>query len=514
MPIPLLTPVEMADWDRLTIEEFGIPGSMLMENASREIFHVLNSHFSSLEGSNIVLFAGSGNNGGDAFALARHLREHKAKCLVLHTRELQEYTGDTAFHLQLAQKSDVRMMKLIGYNLESLNRPDILIDGLLGTGFHGPLRQDYQHWIEVMNRLGRNRFVLSIDIPSGLNGLTGLPEPIAVKADCTVTFEEAKRGLFMPEACEHVGHLEIRKIGIPETIKTAHPPSAFGLTREVLQTLPVLECSGHKGQAGRLLILGGSPGLTGAATLAGLGALRSGSGLVTVAAPEDLCPEIKQGRPDLMTRPLASGRHWTRQMLDPLQEAIQESDALIIGPGMGRDPRTIEFIQALVQSQTKPTVYDADALFALAAEPELLDRLSPQSILTPHPGEMARLCGCSPAEIQSSRSEHIQNIVQKSGCTVILKGAGTVVGASKRPLFFSPFACGNLAVGGSGDVLSGILGSLLARSMEPFAAANAAVYWHGLAGNELRKQFPHRGNLAQEIAHTLPLCLDFFNNHA
>ncbi len=125
---PLLSPNEMAHWDRLTIEDFGIPGAMLMENASREIFHVLNSHFSSLEDSNIVLFAGSGNNGGDAFALARHLTEHKAKCLVLHTRELQDYSGDTAFHLQLAQKSDVRMMKLIGYNLESLNRPDILID--------------------------------------------------------------------------------------------------------------------------------------------------------------------------------------------------------------------------------------------------------------------------------------------------------------------------------------------------------------------------------------------------
>ena len=514
MPTPLLSPTEMAAWDRMTIEDFGIPGEMLMENASRELFHVLNSRFSNLAERNIVLFAGSGNNGGDAFALARHLKEHNAKCLVLHTKELDEYSGDTAFHLQLAQKSDVRMMKLVGYNLEACNRPDIIIDGLLGTGFHGPLRQDYQHWIETINRLGHRRFVLSIDIPSGLNGMTGDPEPIAVKADCTITFEEAKQGLFMPGACDYVGYLEIRKIGIPASIKEAHPPNAFGLSEEVLQDLPNVGCSDHKGTAGRLLIIGGSPGLTGAATLAGLGALRAGSGLVTVTAPEAICQDIKQGWPEIMTLPLASGTTWPRQLDDRLKAAMEASDAVVIGPGMGRDEATIDFIHHFLEIQDKPTVIDADALFALAERPERLSGLSPSSILTPHPGEMARLCGCSNADIQAARSDWAGSIARKSGCTVILKGAGTVISAPNQPFFFSPFACANLAIGGSGDVLSGVLGSLLARSMEPFIAASAAVYWHGRAGQYLQQHYPYRGNLAQEIAHTLPQCLDLFEEHA
>lgn len=512
MPIPLLTPAEMALWDRLTIDDFGIPGEMLMEIASRELLHVLQATYQDLEQANVVLFAGSGNNGGDVFALSRHLTECKAKCLVLHTRELDTYTGDTAFHLALAQKSDVRMIKLTAYNLEGLSRPDIIVDGLLGTGFSGVLREDYQQWITAINRLGRDRFVLAVDIPSGLDGTTGRPGPVAIRADCTVTFEEAKIGLFMPEAAEYVGDLRVGKIGIPDSIKKAHPPDAYGLDQEVLQHMPACGCLDHKGVAGHLLIIGGSPGLTGAPTLAALGALRAGSGLVTVAAPEGLCREIKQGWPDIMTLPLRSGISWSRDLLQPIQAWLEKADAVVIGPGIGREPETVEFIHEFTNIQTRPTVFDADALFALAQAPDLLQTLGNESVLTPHPGEMARLCDRSTAEVQADRPGKAREISDKTGSTVILKGPGTVIATPGAPLSLSPFACCNLAVGGSGDVLSGMLGSLLSRGLSPMDAACLAVYWHCRAGQQLQQDYPFRGNLAQEIAHALPQSLDLFKD--
>ena len=513
MPIPLPTPQEMGLWDRRTIDEFGIPGEMLMENASREIHHVLKAKFRDLHQSNIVLFAGSGNNGGDAFALSRHLIQSKAKCLVLHTRELDEYSGDAAFHLNLARKSDVRMMKLTGYNLDGLNRPDIIVDGLLGTGFSGTLREDYQEWIKAINRLGKNRFVLSIDIPSGLNGTTGRPGPLAVKADCTVTFEEAKIGLLMPEAEDFVGDLLVRTIGIPESIKQANPPSVYGLDREVLEGLPPAFGLDHKGKAGRLLIIGGSPGLTGAPALAGLGALRSGSGLVTVAAPGGICREVKQGWPDIMTLPLGSGTIWTSDLLEPLKKMVFQSDAVVIGPGIGRDPDTVNFVHDYLKFQPRPTVYDADALFALAQDQVLMRKLPQNSILTPHPGEMAGLCACSIADVQKDRPRTVKELAKRVGCPVILKGPGTLIAAPESPVYLSACFCSNLAVGGSGDVLSGMLGSLLSRTTNLLDTACLAVFWHCLAGKQLQKQYPYRGNLAQEIAHALPQCLDLCRKH-
>ncbi|MFW6055435.1 MAG: NAD(P)H-hydrate dehydratase, partial [Thermodesulfobacteriota bacterium] len=241
---------------------------------------------------------------------------------------------------------------------------------------------------------------------------------------------------------------------------------------------------------------------------AGLGALRSGSGLVTVAAPGGICGEIKQGWPDIMTLPLGSGAIWTGDLLEPLKEMVFESDAVVVGPGLGRDPDTVNFVHDFIKFQPRPTVYDADALFALAQYPELMPELPKESILTPHPGEMARLCGCSTADVQSNKPQTVRAIAKTTGCPVILKGPGTLIAAPESPLFLSACSCSNLAVGGSGDVLSGMLGGLLARDASLLDAACLAVFWHCLAGKQLQEQYPYRGNLAQEIAHALPRCLD------
>ncbi len=507
MRIPLPTPEEMAHWDRQSINEFGLSGQILMENASREALHVLLQEYGAVRGKQVTLFAGSGNNGGDAFALARHLADHGAKCLVLHTKEQANYQGETAYHLELCKKNQVPLVFLPDYNLEFLTEPDILVDGLLGTGFQGELRSDYLERIRHINRLGRKAFVLALDIPSGLNGRTGQPSPEAVQAQATVTFEATKLGLFLPQAQNYTGKLIIRQIGIPWQIKKENLPSCFGLQKEVLQQIPFPGQSSHKGSFGHVLILGGSSGLSGAPVLAALGALRSGAGLVTVACPKNVSPEIRQGWPEIMTLPLGPGRNWSAGCAEELAPRLDMFDAVVLGPGLGRDEGAQEFLQAYLEFKHPPTVYDADALYWLAKQEVCSIGLGQGTILSPHPGEMARLCKMSPPEIQENRIDICRKMAMDMGAVMVLKGAGSIISDPQGSAHISPFACPSLAVGGSGDVLSGILGSLLARDLEAWIAACAGVYWHALAGKRLQHKMPGRGNLAQEIANELPFCL-------
>ena len=504
MHLPLPTPQEMGRWDRLSIEEFGIHGEILMENASREALHVLVQEHGPVDGKRVLLFAGSGNNGGDAFALARHLADRGAHCLVLHTKPLEGYKGETAFHAGLAQKIEVAFQEIAELELGAFASPDIVVDGLLGTGFQGELRADYRERIELINRLGQKAFVLAIDIPSGLSGLTGRPGAAAVRADCTVTFEAAKLGLFLPEARPYLGRLHTRPIGIPARIRREHPPFAFGMSECVFKDLPPPTPDMHKGGAGHVLIVGGSPGLTGAATLSAIGALRAGAGLVTVASPASLSSEIKQGWPEIMTLPLEPGTNWSQNSAGYLVEQLHRFQAVIFGPGIGRDRGAREVLQAYLETEHPPTLIDADGLFGLAQDSRLQNMLSSRDIITPHPGEMATLQQTSVQQIQADRLAAAQNAVEALQCVVVLKGAGSVVQGPQTPAYISPFACPALAVGGSGDVLSVIIGSLLARQVPSLASACLGVYWHGAAGEMLTRRYPGRGNLPRDIAHVLP----------
>jgi NAD(P)H-hydrate epimerase len=507
---PLPTPDEIAVWDRLSIDEFGLPGHLLMENASRELLHVLRTEAGPLKGKRVALFAGSGNNGGDAFALSRHLVDQGAVCLVLHSRDLDAYSGETAFHLGLADKAGVAMTPLKGYNLEGLCIPDIIVDGLLGTGFQGELREDYQQWIQCINRLGRKCFVLSIDIPSGINGYTGRPSPTAVKADATATFAAAKTGLRMPEAREFCGRLHIQDIGLPRSIQEQNPPACYELDSDVLTLLPKPSHLAHKGSHGHVLVLGGSTGLTGAPTLAALGALRSGAGLVTVGCPRGLISEIKQGWPDVMTKALGPGSQWTEGCMADLAD-VQSFDAVVLGPGLGRTEGAMDFVRSYVHTDHPPTVFDADALFALAQDNDLARSLPPHSVLTPHPGEMARICGQNIDEVLSRRIELARTWGQKLQATLVLKGAGSIVAAPEETVRLCPEAWPHLALGGSGDVLSGLIASLLGQGLSPFPAACAGVFWHAATGRVLHKDFPFRGHLPQDIAHALPRVLELLD---
>lgn len=509
MLLPLPTPDEMAIWDRKTIEEIGIPGLTLMESASREAVDVLIQEYGSVEDAEIYCFAGPGNNGGDAFAMARQLVDLGADVTVFHTRPKKKYRGECRTNLQWAQKLGLTLQHISSADTLALHQPDVIVDGLLGTGFQGHLRQETLELIQNINQIGRRAFVLAVDIPSGLNGFNGTPQPEAIIADATVTFQAPKLGLAMPTASRYAGMVHVRPIGIPQMIQDAHPVGHHLITRDIMVHLPSTDSDMHKGTAGHVLIIGGSPGLTGAPHLAALGALRSGAGLVTVAAPGRLIDAIQGNYPDIMTFALGDSQAWTPDMAHAIIEFVDRFDAIVIGPGMGRDQATVDFLKAFIAQCPPHVILDADGLFGLSQFPDLLETLPDTAILTPHPGEMARLLNSTTTVIQNDRLAAAKTLADRTQATIMLKGAGTLV-AHRSDICISPFAEPNLATGGSGDVLAGLLASLKAQGLNTMTAACLGVYWHGLTGRLLRDNYPARGNLASDIANTLPVAIRHF----
>lgn len=507
--LPLPTPKEMARWDHAAIDDFGLPQDVLMETAGRGAFTTLHELYGSPVGASALVIAGSGNNGGDAFVVARLLADAGADVLVAYTGRKDHYRGAARRNMLLALSMGIQCVPLRGkelYNLsQRIGHPEIIIDGLLGTGFDGELRPSARDWIEDMNILGADAFVLSIDVPSGLNGLTGKPQPTAVLADCTVSFEAPKLGLMQPGADDFTGDVIVHPIGIPGFIKRSSPAGCSLLTEDIFDLLPEPSESMHKGHAGHVLITGGSPGLTGAPALTAMGALRSGAGLTTCAAPEGLTSEIKNGQPDIMTLPLHQGTQWSADMAHILAKRADSFAAICIGPGIGRSDETGQFLDALFMHPLPPTVLDADGLYRLAQNPSMLEANPRQTVLTPHPGEAARLLGTDTASVQSDRLAAAHKLAATYGTVTVLKGAGSIIAAPDNRTFISPFSEPNLAIAGAGDVLSGIVAGLMARGLTPLMAACLGVYWHGLAGNRLAEAFPMRGNIASDIAEALPL---------
>lgn len=516
MYLRLPSPEEMAAWDKTCMEDFGLWPEILMENASREAFRVIRGKYSELSGRTALVFAGSGNNGGDAFALARHLWNSDVKVMILHSKRLKEYQGAAGYHLSLLRNLDVPYMYLYEYNLDFLKGVDIIVDGLLGTGFAGELREDYIQWIRAINKLGAKSFVLSLDIPSGINGITGKPSPVAVQANATVAFEEAKLGLFQPEAREFIGCLTIASIGIPKRIKDDSPPEHYALKSDILDQLVSPKKTMHKKEGGHVLVVGGSQGLAGAAVLTCLGALRAGAGLVTLACPSHLAQTIRCSWPEIMTIPLGDSDKWHPEMLQELKDLLPSFDSVVIGPGIGREPETGEFLREYTKNLHPRSLFDADALYFLAQDQGLMQYLSSSRdvVLTPHPGELARFFNISPRELNQDRSHYAREFTTKHDLNLVLKGAASIITGNNKHFYISPFATPNLAVGGAGDVLSGVIGSLMGQNLKALDAANIGVYWHGLAGRELENVYPYRGNFAREIADALPEVLAKFKQKA
>ncbi|MFV0422128.1 NAD(P)H-hydrate dehydratase [Oleidesulfovibrio sp.] len=539
MYLPLPTPTEMNSWDHSAIHDAGIPAELLMENAAREAFRVLSSCFApvrhtgahlqedpatALADKRIICFMGGGNNAGDAAAVARHLYNAGATVLVIHTRPLEAFANEAAWHIDQAMQHGVPFLpydpaansfipatlssKQLAYwndtdhSIPAL--PDVVIDGLLGTGLKGDVSEEMLAPIRHINTLGQHAFVMSLDIPSGLNGETGIPAPECVQADCTVTFQAAKLGLVQPEAHEHTGTLYVREIGIPQSVQKKLPAAVQRTTDAVAMLPPPPSAAMHKGTAGHVLILGGSTGLSGAPLLAALGALRSGAGLVTVALPERLESHVKCSHPDIMTVPVQCGDNWEGADPECIVHLLQRCGALLVGNGMGRSEHAARLFANVIELPRPATIFDADALFHLRHPTHALALMREIDILTPHPGEMAFLTGLTCDQVQADRLAAMKLFTQRCPATCLLKGAGTLVANSRSFTAFINAGAPSLAVGGSGDVLAGMCAAFTAQGLGPFNATVAAAHIHGKAGEQLLRENPLRGTTATEIADIIP----------
>ncbi len=529
---PLPTGREMHYWDKEAMAH-GIAECILMENAAREAFTVLQELQGNLQHKYVLLFMGNGNNGGDAVCLARHALDVGAHPLILHTKPLRSYTGVTKQHLKAAQKCGVPLL-YIGQGAwqkklpEAWKMPHIVVDGLLGTGFEGALRPQFKEYISYINACREHSYIFSLDIPSGCDALTGLPpqyehtEALAVHAHATVCFAAAKPGLVLPHSAPYTGKLFVRAIGIPRVVQEKNAPS-FRLLQErslahILTTQQHAQNT-HKGRWGHVLVMGGSQSftiqgsgtdLTGAAHLTALAAARTGAGLVTAVAPTALCASVKNACPHIMTLGVShenTPAQWPNTLPVALENKLTSVQALALGPGMGTDTQAQNFLLAVLAHDSRPrAVLDADALTLLARHPELRAFLGEEDILTPHPGEAARFLGCTAQDIQKDRVYALQQLSAILPCVCLLKGAGTLITQRQQPIYILPKDIPALALAGSGDVLTGCTAALSARfpHMPSITVTALAACIHAGTGILAQKAFPQRGHMATDLAHLLP----------
>ncbi len=506
----ILTSAQMQDVDRTAIEEIGIPGVVLMENAGLRIVRALKGRFPRVENEAIVIVAGKGNNGGDGFVVARHLFNSGARPEVLLLANKDEVKGDAAVNLAVALKlgipvSEVRASGDWRKVRVKVFHASVLIDALFGTGLIQPLDGLFAQAVEDINR--SSAFKLAVDIPSGLSADTFEEIGPSVKADLTVTLAAPKIAHIFPPASNRVGHLVIAPIGIP--------PFLFdkpGLGLELVEESAVRPFFGkrkrdtHKGSYGHLLVVAGSLGKTGAAVLAGRAALRSGAGLVTVATAKTALPIVARSMAELMTEPLAETSEGTvaKDALPRALALVKGKTGLLLGPGLSTHPSTSEFVLGLLSRIRIPAVIDADGLNILAAKPEALGRIRGPAVLTPHPGEFARLVGRTSAEVLRHRLEITPEFAVKHGLTVVLKGHRTLIAAPDGRVFVNPTGNPGMATGGTGDVLSGIIAAQVVQEKDFLGAVLSAVYVHGLAGDIAAERLGERSLTAGDIIRCLP----------
>ena len=499
---------EMQEIDRTAIEDIGIPGVVLMENAGRLTADYLVDYFGNPQGEKVYVFTGPGNNGGDGFVIARHLEQMGAQVVVCLLVDPVSIKGDAAINLSILKKLAVPLHLI--REEEDLQEIDItsafvIVDALFGTGLKRAVKDRFAHTVQLINSAGCP--VVAVDIPSGLDSDTGKILGVAVKADLTVTYGVAKPGQFVLPGRDMVGFLERVDIGIPgPVVEQVDLKSTLLEMQSVAFFLPSRVSNSHKGSHGHLLIAAGSLGKTGAAVLCGRGALRVGAGLVSCCVGEKINTIIESALYEAMTIPLAGGEDGSLSINDfnNLMAVMEKKQAMVLGPGLGVADETAGLVERLYEQCSLPLVVDADALNILASKPNLLKNSGKAArVLTPHPGEMARLTGKTSSFVQENRLEVALDFAVKNNVYLVLKGAGTLVISPQGHLAINSSGNPGMAAGGMGDVLSGIIGGLIVQGIGPWQACCLGVFLHGLAADRLAQKVP-QGYLAAEVADKLP----------
>ncbi len=500
----VLSTEQMREADRRTIEEIGIPSIVLMENAGHQVVSAMHATFGDLNERSVAVLCGRGSNGGDGFVVARVLWQQGVEVRTFLLGRAETVSGDAAVNLGIVQKLGLPLVEISEPDdggethirsweavRDDVRSCDLVVDAILGTGLSKPLDGLLRKVIADVN--ASDALVVAVDLPTGLPlvqaqadaDLSPQSEGDAMEAEMTVTLGAPKVPLLVAPAEGWAGELVVADIGIPTSVIESVPGERLEVItpEEVRWLIPHRPTDAHKGDFGHVLVVAGSTGKTGAAVLAGLGALRSGAGLVTVATPQRCVESIAAGAPEYMTLPLPDTDDGTLSV-DGLEAVLDFScDVVAVGPGLGTTPGVAALVGGLIERVEVPVILDADALNVLGDLNRLAARQGRDTIVTPHPGEMGRLCGLTSAEVQSDRIGVARRFAVDHQVTVILKGANTVVAGPDGTSWLNLTGNPAMAAGGVGDVLTGVTAAWLGQLGRADIACQVAVYVHGLAGD-------------------------------
>jgi NAD(P)H-hydrate epimerase len=503
----LVTTSEMRELDRKTIEEVGIPGLLLMENAGLQVVRHAERRFGSWRGKRVLVLCGGGNNGGDGMVVARQVAQRGAEVTVVLAADPAKVTGDALTNLQIVQRLGLPLHILRSTEeLSELWRQGwhLVIDALLGVGVKGEVRGLIGETIRFFE--GCFVPVVAVDMPSGIDADTGAVCGCAMRAQLTVTFGAMKVGLAVYPGAEYAGEVVVGEIGIPRfVLEQANIPRRLITWEQVRAWLPLRPADAHKGRFGHVLVVGGSVGLAGAPMMAAEAALRVGAGLCSVAIPRSVYAVTAALR-EAMVYPLPDAPEGclSAESVEVMLPLLERANVLAIGPGWGTHPPARQALRKLLSMARVPCVIDADALNCIAQQPDILPASPPPLVLTPHPGEMARLLNTDTAAVQADRLTIAQQAAERFGAVVVLKGARTVIATPSGRTWVNPTGNVGMATGGSGDALTGTIAGLLAQGLDAEQGAVAGVYIHGLAGDLAAQAVGATGMIAGDLIRYLP----------
>jgi NAD(P)H-hydrate epimerase len=510
----IFTAEQMRAFDKAASEQFRIPSVVLMENAALRVVEFLEAQFAPLADKKILVLCGSGSNGGDGFAIARHLQyalQSPADLTVFMTGEPGDLKDDAKINFNILQAAGTSITQAgTGSGELPWDTFDVIVDALLGTGFKGEIRGD-----ALIRLLGKAALapapIVAVDIPSGLHPDTGEAASEALKADFTITLAAPKRGLFLKRGLDLCGEIWVGGIGTPQRLMDDSDTGVQAVTHRAACALAEQlkrPLDAHKGDAGRVLILGGSLGLSGAPALSAHAALRAGAGLVTAGLPSSIVPIFASVQNEAMSSPLLDDEQgrFVEASFEEVPRLWKNMDAVALGPGLSRSAGALEFARRVVIECPVPLVVDADALYALRSIAKETKARQAPTILTPHPGEMGELMQISIEDVQSARMETAKACAETFHAIVVLKGARSIIALPNGKLFVNLTGNPGMATGGSGDVLTGIIAGLLAQLKDAQSAALLGVYAHGLAG-DVAYDRRDNGLIASDLTHELPAAL-------
>ncbi|OGP32203.1 MAG: hypothetical protein A2073_00975 [Deltaproteobacteria bacterium GWC2_42_11] len=501
--------------DEKAIKDYGIPGIVLMENAGKGAAEIiLKKHITSNSIKTVSIFAGKGNNGGDGFVIARHLKNKGMDVIVYLVAKESDVKGDAGTNMNIWKKMGGKIYGItktqdIEKHASKVKHSQLIIDAIFGTGFVNNISGIYKNVIDFINGAGKK--VVSIDVPSGIDASTGRLLGCCIKADATITMVLPKIGLITYPGAGYAGKLDVVDIGMPlEIIEDKSIKCETIEDADIKKLLKKRPKDSHKGIFGHLLVLSGSTGKTGAAAMTCLGAMRVGTGLVTLGIPESLNRIMEEKLTEVMTEPLPETKSKTLGGIsfDRVKEVLKNKQAIAIGPGMTAVNDVRDLVLKLIKETNLPIVIDADAINVLKGNLYVLKQANVPTVMTPHPGEMARLLDLSTKDVQADRINTASGFATENNVTLVLKGARTVIASPDGMVYINMTGNAGMATAGTGDILTGMIAGFMAQGYLSVDAARIGVYLHGLAGDTVARKSGEIGMMATDLLTILPEVLN------